>query len=920
MAYTLRAALFAGRAGGQGDGILTQQFHEPIINLLSTQNGEAVRSAEMADRLNIPPEDRPAFEKAVDELAAAGRVVLGEGRLIRLPAMGSKVTGTYRQTRGGFGFVIPDETNAHGDLFIPIGENLDAVTGDVVTAKVIVRDKYDTRDKKNIFGRVIEVLKRATNKVVGTLAKQNGRWVVLPDGKVFRSAIEVGDVSAKNGAENDKVVVELLKYPLGDELAQGVITEILGAKGEPEVELQSVIRQYDLPREFPEAVLEQARQAARNYDPEALLGGDREDLRNELIVTIDPDDARDFDDAISLKYLKGSAKFEDLPADGSDDAAIEQMMETAASGSSGAAAWELGVHIADVSNFVGVETPMDMEARARGNSTYFPGYVIPMLPEVLSNGVCSLQENQPRLCKSAFIRYDAQGRVVGTRFANTLIRSKKRLTYKQAQAIIDDAKGEGQPYTKGLLEAPPNPNVPIVSDEVRKILLRMDRLARVIRQRRLAEGMIVLDLPEVELVINEAGHVIDAQPEDDAFTHKIIEMFMVEANEAVSRWLTKAGLPVLRRIHPDPDVMDTEQARQFMLAAGRKVPKVLDRKALQAMLDSVRGTPVAYAVHLAVLKTMSSAEYSPQPIGHYALASDNYAHFTSPIRRYADLVIHRCFDAVVARKQESKGKKGGGRRGAAALAASKAMANEVTSGFAGQRPGAGMMPETLGMTPDYATLVTLGKHLSFTERRSADAERDLRAVKVLQLLAEHIGDVIDGVVTGVTGFGVFVQSTRFLVEGMIRVADLPDDFWQFDERTGVLRGQRTGRRISLGDRAKVQIVNVNVSSRQLDFRLLEHGSAIGGDTAMRRMEPRRQSKTPGEPVGAAASEDQPVRPFRKKNAAKRLDRKEEARQRARQERRRGGPQQGPAGGGGEAGGARRGKRSGRGRGRGRGRR
>ncbi len=893
---------------------MTQQFHEPIISMLSSHTGEPLRSHDMAERLNILPDDRPVFEKAVDELAAAGRLVLGEDRSLRLPAMGSTVTGIYRQTRGGFGFILPEQPNAHGDLFIPIGENLDAVSGDTVTAKVIVRDKYDTRDKKNIFGRVIEVLKRATNKVVGTLTRQNDRWVVMPDGKVFRSAIEVGDVGAKNGAENDKVVVELLKYPLGNELAQGVITEILGTKGEPEVELQSVIRQYDLPREFPEAVLDQARQAARTYDAEARLTGGREDLREELIVTIDPDDARDFDDAISLKYLKGSAKFDDLPADGAAeaDADVEQLMESATAGSGGGAAWELGVHIADVSSFVNVEAPMDIEARTRGNSTYFPGYVIPMLPEILSNGVCSLQENQPRLCKSAFIRYDAQGRVVGTRFANSLINSKKRLTYRQAQAIIDDAKGEGKPYTKGLLESPPNPNVPIVSDEVRQILLRMDRLSRVIRQRRLAEGMIVLDLPEVELVINESGHVIDAQPEDDSFTHKIIEMFMVEANEAVSRWLTKAGLPVLRRVHPDPDVMDTEQARQFMLAAGRKVPKVLDRKALQAMLDDVRGTPVAYAVHLAVLKTMSSAEYSPQPIGHYALASDNYAHFTSPIRRYADLVIHRCFDAVLAKKVTTKGRKSDGRRRAAAAPAATSMANEVTSGFAGQRPGAGMMPETLGNTPDYSTLLLLGKHLSYTERRSSDAERDLRALKVLQLLAEHIGDVIDGVITGVTGFGVFVQSTRFLVEGMIRVADLPDDFWQFDERAGVLRGQRTGRRMSLGDRAKVQIVNVNVSSRQLDLRLLEHGSSIGGDTAMRRMEPRKLAR-PQTGQARAGADEQGARPPRKKNEAKRGERKAEARQKRGPERPSGAPQP-------EGDGTGRAKRGSRGRGRGRRRR
>jgi ribonuclease R len=859
---------------------MTQQYHEPILKYLGNQEGAPLPVADLAERLNVAPEDRGEFERAVEELAANNRVVWagGTGRMIQLPALGNRVTGTFRQTSRGFGFVVPDEVNAHGDLFIPAGENMDAVTGDFVAAKVVVRDKYDmSRDRKNISGRIVEIIKRATNKLVGTLGKLNGRWVVNPDGNVFKSPVEIQDVGAKNAAENDKVVVEIVRFPQGEQLAQGVITEILGAKGEPEVELQSVIRQFDLPSEFPEKVLEQARTAARSFDPEAALGGNREDLRHELIITIDPDDAKDFDDAISLRKLKGA------PAGDEGEENIAQLM-----GEVGEAAWELGVHIADVSHFVVVETAMDLEARARGNSTYFPGYVIPMLPEILSNGVCSLQENQPRLCKSAFIRYDAAGRVVGTRFANSLIHSRKRLTYKQAQAIIDDAKGEGQPYTKGLLEAPPNPNVPSVPPEVRQLLVHMDRLARVIRQRRLAEGMIVLDLPEVELVINEEGHVVDAQPEDDAFTHKIIEMFMVEANEAVSRWLTKAGLPVLRRIHPDPDVVNMEQVRQFMMVAGRKLPKVLDRKAMQGLLDSVRGTPVAYAVHLAILKTMTSAEYSPQAIGHFALASDNYAHFTSPIRRYADLVIHRCFDAVLAKKQEARGRKQEGKK--RRHDETKFSPNELTTGVSSSRAssrrearGGGLMPEQLGMTPDYMTLVNLGKHLSFTERRSADAERELRAVKVLQLLAEHVGDVIDGVVTGVTGFGVFVQSTRFLTEGMVRVADLPDDFWQFDERAGVLRGQRTGRRIALGDRTKVQIVNVNVASRQLDLRLLEHGSSIGGDTAMRRMEPRRQGRGQSAPPPRSAEETVEGH-FRKKNLAKRLERKEAARQAARQQR------------------------------------
>jgi ribonuclease R len=902
-------------AAFKGSLILTQQqFHDPIINLLSSQEGAPIGIADLADKLNVPAEDRAVFEQAVEELAGSGKLVIGAGRAVTLPPIGNKVTGVFRQTSRGFGFVIPDETNAHGDLFIPAGENLDAVTGDYVTAKVIVRDKYDTRDRKNISGRIIEVLKRATNKVVGTLHKQNGRWVVVPDGHVFKTPVEVGDVSAKNGAENDKVVLEILKYPQGDQLAQGVITEILGGKGEPEVELQSVIRQFDLPKAFPEAVLAQARTAAMSYDPREFMT-DREDLTGELIATIDPDDARDFDDAISLRHLKGSARQDPQEM----EPEIEHLMENGPS----EAVWELGVHIADVSSFVVVESAMDMEARTRGNSTYFPGHVIPMLPEVLSNGVCSLQEDQPRLTKSAFIRYDAWGRVVGTRFANTLIRSRKRLTYKQAQAIIDDAKGVGEVYTKGLLDAPPNPNVPAVSDEIRKLLVHMDRLARVIRQRRLADGMVVLDLPEVELVINEEGHVIDARPEDDSFTHKIIEMFMVEANEAVSRWLTKAGLPVLRRIHPDPDVTSTETVRQFMLVAGKKVPKVMDRKALQGILDSVRGTPIAYAVSLAVLKTMSSAEYSPLPIGHYALASENYAHFTSPIRRYADLVIHRCFDSVLKQKAGAKKTKSVGRKKKVAAAEAAvvvpAPVAEVQSGQPGLRRGAGMMPESLGMTPDYGTLVALGKHLSYTERRSSDAERELRAVKVLQLLAEHIGDVIDGVITGVTGFGVFVQSTRFLVEGMIRVADLPDDFWQFDDRTGVLRGQRTGRRISLGDRARVQIVSINISSRQLDLRLLEHGSSIGGDTALRRMEQRRpaQGMRPG---GSPITEEQRLEQFRKKNVAKRADRRDQ-----RNQGNRGGnpvvpsSDGGSAGGGGGGGGGGSGRKRGRGRGRGRGR-
>ncbi len=280
---------------------MPERFHQTIIDYLADQNGSPTRVADIIERLHVAPDDQARFAEAVDQLLQAERIISYEGGMIALPAMGNQVIGRYSQTSRGFGFVVPTEPNAHGDLFIPIGENLGAVSGDIVAAKVIVRQKYDLRDKKSTSGRVTEIVKRVTNKAVGTLTRQQNRWVIIPDGNIFRAPIEIQDVTAKSANEGDKVVVELLRFPQPDAPGQGVITEVLGARGEPEVELQSVIRQFDLPREFPVEIMDQAREAARTYDPASMT--DRESLYDDLIVTIDPDDARDFDDAISLKVL-----------------------------------------------------------------------------------------------------------------------------------------------------------------------------------------------------------------------------------------------------------------------------------------------------------------------------------------------------------------------------------------------------------------------------------------------------------------------------------------------------------------------------------------------------------------------------------------------------------------------------------------
>ena len=810
-----------------GEPALADSFKNIIVNHLAAEAGGPVAIAELRRRINPTREEAAAFDQAIDELIRQGRVIPGDsGAAIELPSRQDEFAGIFHSTTRGFGFVTPLKLDGRDDIFIPAQDTAGSLNGDVVLVRLVAAGKRDDRGRSTA-GRVVDILRRASNRSVGTLAQELNAWVVIPDGNVHKAPIVVHDPGAKSAAIGDKVVVELLRFAAPGKPAEGVIIEVLGPRGEPEVELASIIHQFELPGEFPPEALEQARQAALQFEPAAA--GQREDLTGELIVTIDPDDARDFDDAISLRPL----------LDDSDSAAdVEELLGPELSQRPGPAAWELGVHIADVAHFVPVESPLDMEARRRGNSIYFPRQVIPMLPELLSNGVCSLQQDQPRLTKSAFIRYDRHGRVVGARFANTVIRSARRLTYRDAQALIDDARGHGRPYSKGLLDSPPNPNVPKVPGPVRDLLVNMDKLARVIQRRRLAQGMIVLDLPEVELIMDPDGRVIDARPEDDSFTHKIIEMFMVEANEAVARFLTDKGLSVLRRIHPEPDMEVSDQVRRFMAASGKKTPRTLDRRMIQELLDSVRGTPVAYAVHLSVLKTFTTAEYSPEAMGHYALASDNYAHFTSPIRRYADLVIHRCLDSLIAQEHGPAGA-GGARRKKPARTRPPQCDNVAPSAM----ETCLLMPQTLGNVPDHITLQKLSRHLSFTERRAQNAERELRQVKVLELLSQHIGDTVDGVITGVNNFGVFVQSSRFLVEGMVRVSDLPPDYWMFDDRTGCLRGQRTGRKIALGDPVRVQIMAINVPTRRMDLLLLEHGSVRGGKPALKPVMPRRDPKS-----------------------------------------------------------------------------
>lgn len=781
------------------------RYQRRVLDHLKHESYTPRRIAELADDLSIVGEERDLFAHAVKQMAEDGTIEIGQGGMVTLPSitsLGGYVTGPFRKTLKGFGFVQPDVPVREGSLFIPPDAVGDALSGDIVRAAV-------ARDRRNdgYVGAIVEVVTRKKSSYSGTLMKRTGQWVVQPDGRQITSVIVVRDAESKNAREGDKVIVELTLWPEGDMVAEGVITRVLGEAGEPDVETQAVIAAYGLPGEFPESCIDQARAAAQRYDVEiaefvakgeAALDG-RMDLTNDFIITIDPPDAKDYDDAISIR------RTDSIEGGG----------------------WEVGVHIADVAHFIPRESPLDREALDRANSCYLPRLVIPMLPEVLSNGICSLQEGVYRYCKSAYMTYDSHGNVRGQGVSQTLIKSAKRLTYLEAQALIDGDVNEARRHAK----TPPK-----YSDQLLETLREMNACAKAIQGRRNRAGMIVLDLPDVVLKFDDNGHVVDAEQEDDAFTHKLIEMFMVEANEVLARIFEDLSVPLLRRIHPDPVPGDVEGMRKVAMVAGFRIPKNPTREELQALLNATRGTPAARAVHMAVLRTLSKAEYSPDLIGHFALASEAYAHFTSPIRRYADLTVHRALAEYLARTDNGR-----------------------------TRPRSDKEKRSLGAElrdskncPPFEDLREIGRNASVREKNAESAEKELRSFLVLQLLEKHVGETFKGVVTGITPRGIFVQLDKYLADGFIKSEDLPGDttrenmtpYWKIDARTGALVDTRSGRSFNFGDLLTVRIAAVDLAKRQMDLVVDDAASRAGGKTKL-AFDRKGQAEGPGGGFGPA---------------------------------------------------------------------
>lgn len=746
-----------------------ESIEQRILDHVGAPNYRPVKPRVLAKQLDLPPETHRDFRKLVKQLVKAGKLAWGSGHQVALPGAvpvrseRPLVTGEFHRTSKGYGFVRPLGTpvseGRQQDIFIPLRKTGDAATGDVVK----VRLKRSRPGDPRLSGAVVEVLQRETSQFVGVFLQRGGQACVQIDGSIFTEPIPVADPGAKNAAEGDKVVIEMLRFPTHFHPGEGVIVEVLGARGAPGVDTRSIIREYNLPERFPLEVMDHARVQAAEFD-ESIES--RLDLTAETIVTIDPEDARDFDDAISLEQLENGH-------------------------------WRLGIHIADVAHFVPEGSLLDIEARERGTSVYLPDRVIPMLPELISNGLASLQPDKLRYAKTVFIEWTADGARVATEFHNSAIVSKRRFSYEEVDDYLTDPNRWKSKLASGIFA----------------LLGRMHQLAMILRQRRLEGGAIELTLPEIKIDLDKKGRVCGAHAVQQTVSHQIIEEFMLAANEAVAEHLNDQGLNFLRRIHEQPDPRRLQALTEFVRELGLECDSLISRFEIKRIVQQVRDDPRRHAVNFAVLRSMQKAVYSPVEEGHYALNSRHYCHFTSPIRRYPDLVTHRMFDRLAR----------------------------------GQRP-----------VDDFDQLAVIGVHCSDREQRAEAAERELIKVKLLTFLQQRIGEQMEAVITGVEEFGLFAQGIELPAEGLIRTETLADDYYRYDRSTHSLTGHRQGNSYRLGDIVQVEIVRVDIDRRELDLRMLRQLSQASG---VARLIPSDESKKE-----TAQKKSKTARPTKKKSS------------------------------------------------------
>jgi len=698
---------------------------DAILDAVRDSQRGPMKPKAISRALNLSQSHYRDLKRRLAELTSEGRLYRVKGGRYAVPERISLVTGRVSLIRRGDGFVRSEESGE--EVFVPERDLDSAMDGD----RVVVRVESHPPGKKPV-GRVIRVLDREREAIVAVFHEGRKASFAVPRDPRVKSDVVIPWGDEAEAVEGDVVRVRITGYGPRRRGPVGEVVEVLGRLGDPGVDVLSVLHDHGLAPDFPPEVETEARRISEGERPGSGTEAEqaREDLRHLRTMTIDPETAKDHDDALSVEALEGGGH-------------------------------RIGIHIADVGWYVRPGSRIDVEGRARGTSVYLVDRVVPMLPHTLSSDLCSLRPDEDRYAVSLLVDFDAEGSVVGHRFARSLIRSRHKLAYEQVQAVLDREESVGA--------------------EADADIHTLAEVARRLRRLKDARGALDFELPEARVRLNDEGEPIAIERVERLEAHRLIEDFMLLANEIVAREGSKRSLPVLYRVHESPASDRMEDLREMLARFGYRLPSRSVRpKDLLSVLEEARGRPEEQLISTVVLRSMQRARYTAENLGHFGLALDNYAHFTSPIRRYPDLVTHRAIvralvdgESIPAREHEG--------------------------------------------------LEELAEHCSFREETATAAERDSIELKKIEYMERHLGDVFDGTISGVKAFGAFVQLDDVFVDGLVHVNALEDDYYEFREREYALVGVRKGRRLRLGDRVRVQLVRVDREERHIDFTLVSSG-------------------------------------------------------------------------------------------------
>jgi len=688
------------------------------------------------------PEDFTNFVKEMNEMEEQGLVIRTRSDRYGLPEKMSLMTGRVQAHAKGFAFIIPEEDEKLDDVFVSPNDLAGAMNGDTV----VIRVSHKTSGERP-EGTVIRILERAITKVVGTFNAGKHFGFVIPDDNKITGDIFIPENAEHGAMEGHKVVAEITKYPEGRKNAEGMVTQILGHKNDPGVDILSIIYKHDLPLEYPPEVLSEAEAIPDELSEKDYIG--RRDLREETIVTIDGEDSKDLDDAVTVSRLDNGN-------------------------------YKLGVHIADVSYYVTEGSSLDSEAYERGTSVYLVDRVIPMIPHRLSNGICSLNPHVDRLTISCEMEINPQGVVVGHDIFPSVIRSTERMTYNNVRKILKREDDEVLERYKDM--------IPFFD--------LMAELAGILEKHRQDRGAIDFDFTEAKIIVDEQGKPVDVVVRERTIAERLIESFMLAANETVAEHVDKLHLPFIYRVHEEPNPERLEKFFDFVVNFGYVLhgsPDKVHPRTLQSLLEKAKGQPEEAVISTVMLRSMAKAKYDDKCLGHFGLSTEYYTHFTSPIRRYPDLTVHRLLRKYLFEKKTD--------------------------------------PKTLaywkGEMPEIA------KHTSECEQHAVEAERDTDDLKKAEYMQDKVGETFNGVVSGVTNFGLFVELPN-TIEGLVHISYLTDDYYHYSEENMALMGERTGHMYRIGDEIEVRVLAVNLDEHAVDFEVV----------GMKPQKPRQKKSRP----------------------------------------------------------------------------